>query len=116
MEQAKFSFSLLKKIIKNTEKQLKINEKTSWSLTSFKIWYSKLTIKNKIPEDRLSERVKNKMQRINETETMVNGENLFLEGKKRYIWFMKIWHNKIISRNIFIGKITLHNAVEDQVE
>ena len=53
MEQAKFSFSLLKKIIKNTEKQLKTNEKTSWSLTSFKIWYSKLTIKNKIPEDQL---------------------------------------------------------------
>ena len=56
------------------------------------------------------------MQRINETEVMVNGENLFLEGKKRYIWFIKIWHNKIISRNIFIGKITLDNAVEDQVE
>ena len=56
------------------------------------------------------------MHRINETEIMVNRKNLFLEGKKTYIWFMKIWHNKIISRNIFIGKITLDIAVEDQVE
>ena len=41
-----------------------------------------LSVKNKIPDDQLSEEVKNEIEETKEIENMVNRETLFYKGKK----------------------------------
>ena len=73
IEQAKFIYCPLDKAFK---KQIKSNwrtrKKPSWSFKSFKTNCHKLTIKDAIPENTLSEEVKNELNKIKEIEKTVD--------------------------------------------
>ena len=96
IEQAKFTFSPLRKAF---EKQIKIIEeqgkKQVEALEVLKPNTQKLTIKDAIPENKLTEEAKNELNKIKEIEKTIDRENLYYKTNKyTYNYFSKFLNNK----------------------
>ena len=74
----------------------------------------KLTIKDAIPENTLTEEAKNELNKIKEIEKTVDRENLVYRTNDYTYSFKNVRAINTFGRNVYNGKFTLKEADEDQ--
>ena len=115
IEQAKFTYFPLgkafEKQIKTIEEQAK---KQVEALEVLKPNTQKLSIKDVIPENTLTEEAKNELNEIKEIEKTVDRENLVYRTNECTYSFKNFRTISTFGRDIYNGKITLKEADEDQ--
>ena len=115
IEQTKITYSPLSKAF---EKQIKtIEEQVKKQIEALKVLKpiaQKLTIKDVIPENAISEEAKNELNKIKEIEKTVDKENLYYRTNKYTFNFQNFWTIRTFVRDIYNGKVTTEEADEDQ--
>ena len=115
IEQAKFVYSLLAKAfekqIKTIEEQRKNKVETSEVL---KPNTQKLSIKDAIPENTLTDEAKNELNKIKEIEKTVDTEKLLYRKNEYTYSFKNVRKINTFGRELYNGKITLKEADENQ--
>ena len=74
----------------------------------------KLTIKDVIPENELSEKAKNELDKIKKIEKTVDRENLFYKANKFTSWFQNFQTITTFGRDIYDGTINTKEADEEE--
>ena len=115
IEQGKFIYSPLGKTL---EKQRKtIEEQGNQQVKALEVLKPnthKITIKNVILENKLSEEAKNELNEIKEVEETVDRENLVYKMSERTYSFKNFRKTKIFDRDIYNGTTTLEETNKDQ--
>ena len=71
----------------------------------------KLTIKDAIPENTLSEEAKNELNKIKEIEKTVNRENLYYKANKYTYNFLNFRTTSTFGRDIYNSTITIKTLI-----
>ena len=74
----------------------------------------KLTIKDVIPENELSEKAKSELDKIKKIEKTVDRENLFYKANKFTSWFQNFQTITTFGRDIYDGTINTKEADEEE--
>ena len=115
IEQAKFTYSPLGKALEKQRKTIEEQgKKTVEVLDVLKPNTQKLTIKDVIPENALSEEAKNELNKIKGIEKTVNRENLVHRTNEYTNSFKNFRTINTFGRDIYNGTITLKEANKDE--
>ena len=81
------------------------------ALQVLKLITQKLTIKDVVPENKLSEEVKNELHKI-KIEKTIDWENLYYKTNKYTFNFQNFWTISIFGRDIYNGAITINKLMK----
>ena len=81
------------------------------ALQVLKLVTQKLTIKDVVPENKLSEEVKNELHKI-KIEKTIDWENLYYKTNKYTFNFQNFWTISTFDRDIYNGAITINKLMK----
>ena len=81
------------------------------ALQVLKLITQKLTIKDVVPENKLSEEVKNELHKI-KIEKTIDWENLYYKTNKYTFNFQNFWTISTFDRDIYNGAITINKLMK----
>ena len=81
------------------------------ALQVLKLITQKLTIKDVVPENKLSEEVKNELHKI-KIEKTIDRENLYYKTNKYTFNFQNFWTISTFGRDIYNGAITINKLMK----